>query len=69
MTNEDKIRIGELEAALLPFVRVAVACMNSYDHRDDLVVWRPPVTKRSKAIVTYADVVRARALLGVTLDN
>ena len=69
MIDGKDIKIAELEAALLPFVKVAVACMNSYDHRDDLVVWRPPVTKRSKAIVTYADVVRARALLGVTLDN
>lgn len=63
MMDHKDARIGELEAALLPFLRVALACTGSYDRRDDLVVWRPPVTARSKAVVTYRDVARAMDLL------
>ena len=57
--------ILELEQALLPFVRVALAHISSYDQRADRVIWRPPVMARSKATVTYAEVMKAKELLGL----
>ena len=69
MSDSKDLRIAELEAALLPFLKVALACTSSYDRRDELVVWRPPATARSKAVVTRADVTRAKELLGLALDS
>lgn len=69
MTDAKDIRIAELEQALLPFLKVGLARMSSYDQRADLVIWRPPVTSRSKAVVTCGDIIRAKALLGVSLDS
>lgn len=62
-------RIAELEAALLTFLKVALTHTSSYDLREDLVVWRPPVLARCKAVVTRADVMKAKELLGLALDS
>lgn len=69
MSDDKDVRIAELEAALLPFLKVALACTSSYDRRDDLVVWRPPAMSRSKAVVTYADISKAKVLLALPLDS
>jgi hypothetical protein len=66
MSDCKDARIAELESALLPFLKVALTHTSSYDLREDLVVWRAPVLARSKAVVTRADVMKAKELLGLT---
>lgn len=69
MSDGKDARIAELEQALLPFVRVAIACAGTYDQRGDRVVWRAPIMTRSKAVVTYGQISRAKELLGLDLDS
>lgn len=69
MSDDKNARIAELETALLTFLKVALTHTSAYDLREDLVVWRPPVLARSKAVVTRADVIRAKELLRLTLEK